>query len=129
VLVRDTRKAEQSMNEERLVKLESNAEHLKNDVSDFKTTMEKICTRIEKRIDDLSAKIDRGIDDLNAKVDKLNEKVNKGIGDLNSKIDKGVDTLNGKIDKLRDDMWKTRIELLLIGAGLLAIIARQFKWL
>jgi predicted nucleic acid-binding Zn-ribbon protein len=100
VLVRDTRKAEQSMNEERLVKLESNAEHLKNDVSDFKTTMEKICTRIEKRIDDLSAK-----------------------------IDKGVDTLNGKIDKLRDDMWKTRIELLLIGAGLLAIIARQFKWL
>jgi predicted nucleic acid-binding Zn-ribbon protein len=107
VLAIDTRKAEQNMSEERLVKLESNAEHLKNDVSDFKITMEKICTRIEKRIDDLSAKIDRGIDDLNAKVDKLNEKV----------------------DKLRDDMWKTRIELLLIGAGLLAIIARQFKWL
>jgi predicted nucleic acid-binding Zn-ribbon protein len=111
VLAKDTRKAEQTMSEERLVKLESNAEHLKNDVSDFKITMEKICTRIEKRIDDLSARIEKRIDDLS------------------TNIDKRFDNLNAKIEKLRDDMWKTRIELLLIGAGLLAIIARQFGWL
>jgi predicted nucleic acid-binding Zn-ribbon protein len=100
VLARDTRKAEQNMSEERLVKLELNAEHLKNDVADFKITLEKICTRIEKKIDDLAAR-----------------------------MDKRIDALDARVEKLRDDMWKTRLELLLIGAGLLAIIARQFGWL
>jgi uncharacterized protein YoxC len=78
------------------------------------------------------AKIETNVARLQSDVEHLQTDVSdlkRTMEQVIAKIDKLSEDLNGKIEKLQDALWMTRIELLLIGAGLLAIIARVFQWL
>jgi hypothetical protein len=99
VLARESRKVEKNMSEDRIARIEADVGHVKTDVADLKVKL----------------------DSTNERMDKMNE-------GLIQRMDKMYERLSEKIDKLRDALWMTRIEMLLIGAGLLAIIARVFKW-
>jgi len=75
--------------------------------------------------DERIAKMESDVGHLKTDVADIKVKMDK----MSERMEKFYESLNEKMDKLRDGLWMTRIEMLLIGAGLLAVIARVFKWI
>src|SRR6185312_8567149 len=92
--------------EQRLDRIEVHVEHIQSDVSEIKA---KLC-ETDKRIDTVEQK-------LTGKIEALDQK-------LTGKLDAITQALNAlNVGRAYDKVW-----FLLIGAALLAIMAKAFKW-
>jgi phage shock protein A len=122
--------------DDRIARLETHAEHFQEDLKRVEAKVDKLDVKIDKLDDKLEAKIDKLDDKLEAKIDKLDDKLGTKVGVLEVKIEK----LDEKITQFQLDLMKKlseiatgrmseRVWLLLIGAALLGVMARGFKWI
>lgn len=93
--------------EERVARLEANVEHIQFDISEMKTDIREIRSEMKEMHQSLSSRIDSLRDSL---------------ASLALSTEKSFAAM--RVSRMADRVW-----WLLMSAGLLAVMARGFKWL
>lgn len=100
--------------QERIARLETHVQHIRKDVG-----------RVEGKVDALDRKVDEKTDRLDRKIGKLDEK-GEGLGKALAAFQLEV---MSKFAEMTKGRMADRIWMLLIGAALLGVMARGFKWI
>src|SRR5688572_9554466 len=97
--------------EERLARLEANAQHIQSDVTEIKVDIRRMDAKIDRVHETLIARIDSLRDALNARIDGLRDR---------------MDALERSFHSAK--VWALILYIALAG-GLLGVLARGFKWI
>jgi chromosome segregation ATPase len=118
--------------EDRIARLETHAEHFRKDLVRIEGKLDKLDEKVEVKARELDAKIEK----LDQKIEKLDQKIDVKVGELDKKIDAQRELLVEfriemvkKLGEIANGRMADRVWLLLIGAALLSVMARGFKWI
>lgn len=115
--------------EERVARLEVKVDHLQSDVTEIKARV----TRLEDKLDAFRGYVDGKFDEMrerfDKKIDGLRESFDRKIDGVTESFEKKLDKLTEAVHSLRVSRWVDRVWWLVISAGMLAVMARGFKWI
>ena len=103
---------------DRLPRLESDVKHIQTDVSDIKSDLRRTNDKVDRLGERLDAKIDRSSERLDTKIDDLGVRLETKIDAMGSKLSAKIDT---------GMLWLMGF-ITTLGGGLLAAMAKGFKW-
>ncbi len=108
--------------EQRLERLEVHVEHIQSDVTESKAQIKEMDQRLTGKIDALDER-------LTGKIDALDERLTGKIDALDQRVMGKIDHLIEAVSDLRVGRAFDRVWFLLMGAALLGILAKAFKWI
>jgi DNA anti-recombination protein RmuC len=108
--------------------------------SEFNTRIDAVRTDLTERIDalrtDLTERIDALRTDLTTRIDAVRVELTAGINSLRSESGAKFDALFTELKEHRKDItdlkvwrWVDRVWALVVGAAILSVMARAFKWI
>jgi hypothetical protein len=125
---------------ERVVKLETNVEHIMSDVAEIKTDVRRLNDKIDnverkltEKVDNVERKLTEKIDNvdrrLSDKIDNVDRRLSDKIDSLDQRLTSKIDALIQAVADLKLSRAFDRVWWLLMSAALLGIMGRAFKWI
>ena len=123
-------------------KLESDMQHMQVDVADIKAVARQFRVEVSSRFDEIDERFHK-VDQRLEKMDQRFENVDQRLGNMDQrfdKVDRRLERIDDRFERIAESIaelpvlivrgdLQTRIWMLLSLGGVLAVIARGFRWI